>query len=112
MGASDAATVTASTKRPPAVSGGKVGAPAANLSSVLIVPLLPVTPETVGTAQLRSPREAKETYVFPSSGNTVPDIVEGDVLVVSSVEYVIRSVAEYTRPNSGSFLHVIVEEQK
>jgi len=112
MSASDAATTTASTKRRPAVSGGKVGAPVTNLASLSVVPLLPVSAETRESVQLESPREAKETYAFADSNNTLPDVVEGDLLVVSGTEYVIKGVAEYSRPSGGSFLHIVCEEQK
>lgn len=112
MSASDAATITASTKRYPAVSGGKVGPPVTNLSSVLIVSLLPLTPELAQMVKLEAPREAKLTFAFADSGNVLPDIVEGDILVVSGVEYAVRSVAEFQRPGSGSFLQLVVEQHK
>lgn len=114
MSAMDAATfLTASTKRPPAVSGGKVGAPATNLSRVSIVPLLPATADLAQEAQLKNPREGKVTYIFPSDGeNTMPDVVEGDLLVVSGVEYLIHMVKEWQRPSDGNYLEVLVTQRK
>lgn len=112
MSASDMATITASTKRPPAATGGKVGAPAAYLHSLVIVPLLPATADLVDEAQLKNPREGKMTYIFPSTGNTLPDIAEGDLLVVSGVEYLIHMVKEWPRPDGGSFLEILVTQRK
>lgn len=111
MSASESATVTASTKRSPAVSGGKVGAPVTNLASVLVVPLLPLNSALVEEAQLKNPREHKLTYAFANSSNTLPDIAEGDILVISSVEYLINYVKEYERPTEGSYLEIIVQKR-
>lgn len=101
-------TETASTKRSPAASGGKVGAMTTNVSGLAIVPLMPVSPEVAQYLPLESPREAKETFLATA------DIVEGDRLVVDSVEYVVRSVAEWTDDSSGgqSFIRVVVEQIK
>ena len=101
-------TDTASTKRSPAAAGGKVGAMVTNLTGLAIVPLLPVSPEVAQFLPLESPREAKETFLATA------DIVEGDRLVVSSVEYVVRAVAEWTDESTGgqSFIRVIVEQIK
>lgn len=114
MSAATAATTTASTKRPPAVSGGKVGAPAANLTGLKIVPLLPASADLVQEAQLKNPREGKVTYIFPDPeiGNTMPDVVEGDLLVVSGVEYLIHMVKEWQRPGEGNYLEVLVTQRK
>lgn len=117
MSAADAATVTASTKRPPAVSGGKVGAPATHISGLKIVPLLPALPasaDLVQEAQLKNPREPKVTYIFPDPevGNTMLDVVEGDLLVVSGVEYLIHMVKEWQRPTEGNYLEVLVTQRK
>lgn len=112
MSASDAATVTASTKRSPAVSGGKVASPATHLASVLIVPLLPVGQDLIQEASLQNPREAKVTYVFADEDNVLPDITEGDLLVVSGTEYLVNYVKEYPRPTVGSFLEILVLQRK
>lgn len=114
MSAADAATLSASTKRPPAVSGGKVGSPATHLTGLTIVPLLPASADLVQEAQLKNPREGKVTYIFPDPevGNTMPDVLEGDLLVVSDVEYLIHMVKEWPRPGSGSYLEVLVTQRK
>lgn len=112
MSASDSATVTASTKRPPTASGGKVGVPAMNLKSVAVVPLLPVGQDLIQEASLKNPREAKVTYAFADSDNVLPDIMEGDLLVVSGTEYLVNYVKEYPRPEGGSFLEILLLQRK
>lgn len=112
MNANLAATVTASTKRPPAVSGGKVGSPATNLASVMVVPLLPLGEDLAQEAQLKSTREGKLTYAFPATGNTLPDIVEGDLLVVAGVEYLVKLVKEWQRDSDGSCLEIVLSLRK
>lgn len=112
MSAKEAATTTASTKRPPALSGGKVGAPATNLASLLIVPLMPVSAETANVTRLDSPRTSFETFAFPGADNINLDVVNGDLLVVGSTEYKIIAVAPWERPGEGSFLHLVVEKLK
>lgn len=113
MSATAAATIAASTKRSPGAVAGKVGAPTTHLATLAIVPGLPVSAETAQTVQLNSPREAKETYAFADAAtNTLPDVQEGDILVIGAVEHVIRSVAEYPRPGGGSYVHIVYELQK
>ena len=102
------ATVTASTKRPPAISGGKRGAPAQNIASLSCFPLDPVDSEISERFGLDSPMELLQTFV---QGGL--DIKEGDLLVVSSTEYPIRAVGNWTwPPDSEDYLHLIVEELK
>lgn len=108
MSASDSATITASTKRPPALSGGKVGSPATHLRSVAILPLLPASQELALEGQLRSAREGKMTFAFADGDNELPDILEGDLLVVSGVEYPVKMVKEWERPETGSYLEILV----
>jgi hypothetical protein len=102
------ATVTASTKRSPGVSGGKRGAPATEIAELSCTPLDPVQPEVAFRAGLENPFELLETFV-----DGTLDIKEGDILVVGSREYPIKSAAEWTWRRSGSrFLHLILEENK
>lgn len=107
MSATDSATSTASTKRSPAVAGGKVASPVVNVSSVLIVPLCPVSAALIQELQIKSPREMKETFAFGAL-----DILEGDILTVSGVDYLINYVKEYSRPADGSYLHILLQERK
>ena len=56
------ATVTASTKRPPAMSGGKRGAPATSIASMKITPLDTVNAETAMRAGLDTPMNLLQTF--------------------------------------------------
>lgn len=101
------ATVTASTKRLPAVSGGKRGAAVTNLASLAIVPLMPVDAELRQRLGLASAHELLQTFV----DGTGADVAEGDVLVVGGTEYPVRSVADWPGADIG-FKHIVVEELK
>ena len=102
------ATVSASTKRAPAISSGKRGAAATNLTGLLITPLDPIDPEIRQRLGLNTPHEVYITFV-----DTAVDIMEGDLLVVGSTEYPVRSVADWS---AGSYMsaykQIIVEELK
>jgi hypothetical protein len=102
------ATTTASTKRPPDVSGGKRTAPAQNIASLSCYPLVPVD------AQLRERMHtegmAKLWQTFVQGGL---DILEGDLLVIGSTEYPVRYVEEWDWfPDSADRLLIVVEELK
>jgi hypothetical protein len=103
------ATVTASTKRSPAMAGGKVGAPAAYLGGVKCTPLDPVDPELRQRMQLETAHELVQTFVVGAL-----DIITGDILVVGSVEYPIRAVANWAASTRGgdAYLHLILEDLK
>ena len=102
------ATVTASTKRPPTISGGKRGSPVTNVSSLSCWPLDPVDPELRQRLGLDTPHELLQTFV----DNGV-DIVEGDLLVVGSTEYPVRAVGDwYWSPLEANYLHLILEDLK
>lgn len=104
-------TVTASTKRNPAAVAGRIGAPATNLSSLLITPLWPVSQETIRTLDLNSPRERKECFHVPSGSTTLPDVREGDILAVAGTDYPIDWVGEWT-DGDVPCLHIVVQEVK
>jgi len=103
-------TVTASTKRSPAFTGTdptkKRGVPVANITSLLITPLDPMGGETQGVNILATPVQLYEC--FTESGQ---DIINGDVLTVSSRDYSIRAVENWTYKN-GTYLHLIVEDMR
>jgi hypothetical protein len=99
------ASVTASTKRNPAAASGKVAVPATNLTDQKITPLMPVSKEIEERYMIKSPRKAFVTYI---SG--APDIVESDVLVVSSVEH--KVIAAQPWPTDNDYLELIVEKVK
>lgn len=100
------ARITASTKRPPAISGGKRGAAVTHISTLKITPLDPVDGDTVRRLNLATTVEVLQT--FCESGY---DIKDGDVLVVDSVEYPIRAVSDWAFINS-TYLHLIVDQQR
>lgn len=102
-------TVTASTKR--STDGDT---PATFLASLLITPLWPLSPETRNTMALNSPREAKECYHVPVAGCALPDVIEGDRLVVGSSEYPVLYAAEWAGIDASDIpcLHIVVQEIK
>ena len=106
-------TITASTKRSTVDINGRKAAPTTNLSSLLITPLWPLSAETIRTFDLNSPREMKECFHIPIAGGSLPDVKEGDLLVVSSVNYPVFSAGEWTpTPGLPQSLHIIVQEVK
>lgn len=96
-------TVSCSTKRPPALSGGKRAAPAENLTGLLCTPLDPLDPETQYQMQLETPMTLLQTFL---EGD--PDIKRGDTLVVSSTDYPIRAVESWPF-RDDVFLKLIIE---
>lgn len=99
------ATVSAETLRNPPAVGGKIGAPASNLTALKILALMPVSPEIAQLYRLNSPREAYVTYTQGS-----PDVLEGDVLVIGAASYRIRGVGPWL--TDRNFLEIIVEQIK
>lgn len=111
MSPSDICDVAASTKRNADLGGGKKGAATTYISSLLISPLYPAGEGTIRTLNLNSPREAKECYHCPGPGATLPDVKEGDFLVVGGVTYPIRFVGEWPDEYEPA-LHIVVTEVK
>jgi len=99
------ASVTASTKRSPAAAGGKIGVKTTNLASLAILPLMPVTSEVIEYYRLQSPRESYMTYA-----QGAPDIIEGDTLTVSAVDYPVIAVQPW--PTDTNYLEIIVQRVK
>ncbi|MBN1815327.1 MAG: hypothetical protein JXA14_26080 [Anaerolineae bacterium] len=103
------ATVTASTKRPPAFSNGKRGNPTAHLAGVACLPLDPLSPDEI-RAITPAGRTQELLQTFCQGGL---DIKEGDFLVVGSKEYPIKFVGEWTwPPDSADYLCIVVEDVK
>lgn len=102
------ATVTAATKRPPSMSGGRRGSPVDHLSGFACLPLDPVSADTVQRLGLQTPVRALQTVTKET------DIKEGDVLVVDGEEYVIRSVSdwEWRAGSQERFSALVVEREK
>jgi hypothetical protein len=102
------ATVTASTERAPTIASGKRGDSAEEVASLSCTPLDPLDPDIQMQFGTTAPMELLQTFV---QGDV--DIIEGDVLVVSSTSYRVRSAGEWTWPtDSETYLHLILEEIK
>jgi hypothetical protein len=104
------AIVIASTKRPPVIgSDGKRGLPAARLGLVKCWPLDPAEQQRVRDLAARlgmaldAPLDILQTMTDDNQ-----DIKEGDILVVNSVEYPIRSVDDWYWRGS-KYLTLLVE---
>jgi hypothetical protein len=98
-------TVTASTKRLPAISGGKRGAAVTQVASLKCTPLDPIDPALRQRLGTDAPMEALQTFCG------AVDVKEGDILVVGSREYPVKSAAEWTWQGT-SFVHLILEDLK
>ncbi len=57
------ATVAASTKRPPAISGGKRGAAVTQIASLNCLPLMPISADVQRRLVLDTPYQALQTFV-------------------------------------------------
>ncbi|MCL4867795.1 MAG: hypothetical protein KJ063_02405 [Anaerolineae bacterium] len=106
------AILTATTKRYPAVSSGLILAPVQHLTGLPVTPLQSVSAELALQANIQDAHEVKKTYCFTNSQGALYDVREGDILVVSGVEYAIRSAAEFNRPGDGSYIRLLIQERK
>ena len=100
------ATTTASTKRSPALAGGKVGAPVEEIADLACYPLVQLSdPALVERFATKAASLVYETFVQDGV-----DIQTGDVLVISGTDYLVVGVNAYPWPGpGGNRLHVIVE---
>lgn len=102
------ASVTASTKRSAGVVSGLESGYVENIASLACLSLDPVDPEVGQGVEGLSFREILQTCV---QGGL--DIKEGDLLVVGSVEYPIRSVADwYWPPDDANYIRLLLEDVK
>lgn len=103
-------TVTASTKRAPAIAGGKRGVAATWITTLLCTPLDPLdsalSSELRQRLALNTPHQLLQTFVEADL-----DIERGDVLVVGSAEYPIRSCAEWEWRGT-TYRHLVIEDLK
>lgn len=99
-------TVTASTKRPPAVSNGKRGELAAYLSTLKCSPLDPVSAEISQRVALNTPHEVLQAFIGSD------DVREGDVLTVGSKDYPIRAVEDWANFRGVTFRVMVLEDIK
>lgn len=111
-GAASFCTQTAVIKRNPDLGGGVTGAPALHLASLAITPIWPIqrVDQVQSLLELASAREMKECYHVPTS-TTLPDVREGDLLVLGAAEYPILHVMEWTDWDVPA-LQIIVQEVK
>lgn len=100
------ATVTASTKRSPGVTSGLEGAFVVSIASLKCLPLDPVNSEVMLGIEGLAFHEVLQTSV---EGGL--DIKEGDLLVVATVEYPVRSVADWNWKGTD-FVRLIIEQVK
>ena len=101
------AIVTASTKRSGGISDGLEAAYAEEIVSLKCLPLDPVSPEVAQGIEGLSFREILQTQV---EGGL--DIMEGDLLVVDSVEYPIRAIEDWTWAPDGKNCMVLYLENR
>lgn len=112
MSARNFCTVEASTKRNQDLGSGIVGSAVEHLTGLMVTPLWSLRPETIESLGISSPREFKEVYHVPT-GDTLPDLVEGDILVHGGVEYPIDHVAEWPDLSGGvPCLQIVVQQVK
>jgi hypothetical protein len=99
------ATATASTRRPPAIVAGKRDVAAAYLDNLKCLPLMPVSEELRARLGLLGAAELLQTALQGS-----PDIREGDILITGTLEYQVRSVADWPWID-GTLTRFLVLEQ-
>ena len=105
-------TQTATVSRNQDLGSNRTGAAATVISALPITPVWPVSPATIETLQLSSPREQKECYHVPD-GDVLPDVRERDVLTTGGTSYIVVAVAEWGDIAGGvPSLQIVVEEVK
>lgn len=100
-------TVSASTKRRPAISGGKVGTATTYLAALMVAPIAPIDADLRQRLALETPHELQQSVCDGSK-----DVKEGDVLVVGSVEYPIKACEDWGPIRGRSFKRLVLEDLK
>jgi hypothetical protein len=99
---------TASTKRNPAITGGKRGEPVAHLASVTCTRLYPVDAETQQRLTIESPYT---TWVVFADGE--PDVEAGDRWVQDGKEFAVKFVEQWPWPvDDKNYRRLVVEENR
>lgn len=102
------ATVTAYTKRPPAMQDGVRGEPEIHATNLRCTPLDPIDPELRERLQLSTPHELLQTFIAGDA-----DVREGDILVVGGREYPVRAVGDWWwRPEDADYRWLVLEDLK
>lgn len=106
------AKVSASTKRPPAMSGGMRGEPETQIASLRCTPLDPADSQRARDLAFRLRQELDSPFVLLQTFvDASLDIREGDVLIVLGAEYPIRDVGSWAWDGSD-YLHLLVEASR
>jgi len=102
------ATVEASTKRVPAITGGKRGEATTFIASLFCTPLDPVDAEIMRRLNLGTAHELLQTFV-----DATHDIREGDHLVVKSSgkAYPVRATEDWAW-RKGTYRRLVIEDLK
>lgn len=104
-------TVTASTKRPPALDAdGKRGEPVTEVASLSVLPLQPMSPEL--RERLAGLGVDTRLSLLVTQTDGANDVQTGDELVVSGTTYPIRYVEPWTLDGETSYVQMVVEELK
>jgi len=128
-GLSKMATATYSTKRAPAESGSKGGPPVTYLTNVSFVPIMPlvgagVTGGNIPQAPIQALRNRVGEFLITmaesqshtedsATVNQVPDVMEGDILVIDSVDYPVTEVQNWLATTALlAGIYVTIEESR
>ena len=108
-------TVEASVKRNPDMGGGITGAATTHIASLMITPVYPLSAAAFGgvssTVEMASARKMRECYHVPATGTALPDIREGDLLVVGVKEYPVYYTQEWN-DSSVPALQIVLQDIK
>jgi hypothetical protein len=102
------ATVTAITKRTPAMSGGKVAEPIVHVPQVRCTPIDPLTPEVATRLGLEAPYTGFQTF---AAGEAL-DIAAGDFLVANGRTYGIRAAGLWDWKPGEQYVALVLEHVK
>jgi len=104
------ATVTASTKRIPAIASGKIGSRATNIASLKCTPIDPLSS---GSQPSYDDVDILDAHVqlFVTYCESTADIQQGDEFIVGSVSYTVKSAENWTFAGS-TYLQVILTKYR
>jgi len=90
-------TVTASTKRSPAVASGKIGDRVVNIASLLCTPIDPLMASSTGGQPKfdEIPVLDSKVGLFMTYCDATHDIQQGDEFIVGSTSYTVKSVEDW-----------------
>ena len=104
------ATVTASTKRIPAIASGKIGSRAVNVVSLKCTPIDPLGTGSQPSFDNVDVLDAhSQLYVTYCESTT--DIQQGDEFIVGTVSYTVRTVEDWAF-DGANYLRVILSKYR